>query len=208
MQKTKLTISHFLIGILLAALMVACGLLVHQNRRHEDALRQCSLEVYSGPGDRPFPPDVVPNTKEQTEMLSDEEVQREMMEMQNPGLKALVDASSEIAVVEVVNTKPRKAIEGARDTVELRVLRPIKGGLTAEQAIGVYYHLLWVDTDKRVLETPKFQKGSHYVIFLKASTIVDGEKRTVEYRLTDSWLSVQSANPELERVAAALAAKM
>ena len=141
-------------------------------------------------------------------MRSDEEVQREMMEMQNPGLKTLVGASSDIAVVEVVNTKPRKAIEGARDTVELRVLRTIKGGLTVEQAIEVYYRLLWADTDKRVLETPKFQKASHYAVFLKTSTLVDGEKRTVEYRLTAPWLSVQSANPELERVAAALAAKM
>jgi hypothetical protein len=127
-------------------------------------------------------------------------------ERQNPGLKALVDASSDIAVVEVVNTNPRKAIEGARDTVELLVLRPIKGGLIAEKTIGVYYHLLWVDTDKWVLETPKFEKGRHYVIFLKASTLVDGEKRTVEYNLTDQWLSVQSVHPELERDAA-LAAK-
>ena len=70
MQKTKFTIGHLLIGILLAALIVACELLVYQNWRYQarrkrclDNLRQLELRVFSEVGDMPFPTDVDQNAK-------------------------------------------------------------------------------------------------------------------------------------------------
>jgi len=51
-----------------------------------------------------------------------------------PGLKAVADASTDIVVAEVIDTKPRKAIEEARDTAQLKVIRSLKGpGLPSEQ---------------------------------------------------------------------------
>ncbi|HEV3083219.1 MAG TPA: hypothetical protein VGY66_25765, partial [Gemmataceae bacterium] len=80
----------------------------------------------------------------------------------NPGLKAVADASTDIVVAEVLDTKPRKAIEGARDTAQLKAIRALKGPLRTGDEVGVYYHLLWVDTEKWVLEKPKFEKGKRY----------------------------------------------
>jgi hypothetical protein len=45
----------------------------------------------------------------------------------NPGLKAVADSSTDIVVAEVLDTKPCKAIEGARDTAQLKVIRALKG---------------------------------------------------------------------------------
>jgi hypothetical protein len=45
-------------------------------------------------------------------------------------------------------------------------MRSLKGQLKPDEEIGVYYHLLWVDTEKWVLEKPKFEKGKRYTIFL------------------------------------------
>ena len=87
----------------------------------------------------------------------------------NPGLKAVADASTDIVVAEVLDTKPCKAIEGARDTAQLKVIRALKGPLRPGDEVGVYYHLLWVDTEKWVLEKPKFEKGKRYTVFLVKS---------------------------------------
>jgi hypothetical protein len=108
----------------------------------------------------------------------------------NPGLKAVADASTDIAVLEVLDSKPSKAIEGARDTAQFKVVRTLKGPLQPSDKIGVYYHLLWVDTEKWVLEKPKFEKGKRYTVFL-----VKGQ----EYSLTDQWLAVVPEHPALDR---------
>jgi len=108
----------------------------------------------------------------------------------NPGLKAVADASTDIVVAEVLDTKPRKAIEGARDTVQLKVIRALKGPLRKGDEVGVYYHLLWADTEKWVLEKPKFEKGKRYTVFLVKS---DG------YTLTDQWLAVLPEHPDLDK---------
>jgi hypothetical protein len=57
----------------------------------------------------------------------------------NPGLKAVADSSTDIVVAEVLDTKPRKAIEGARDSAQLKVLRALKGPLGPGDEVGVYY---------------------------------------------------------------------
>ena len=108
----------------------------------------------------------------------------------NPGLKAVADSSTDIAVVEVLDSKPRKAIEGARDTAQLKVVRTLKGPLQTGDEIGVYYHLLWVDPDKGVLEKPKFEKGKRYTVFLVKSR---------EYTLTDQWFAVLPEHPCLDK---------
>jgi hypothetical protein len=108
----------------------------------------------------------------------------------NPGLKAVADASTDIVVAEVLDTKPSKAIEGARDTARLKVVRALKGPLGPGDEVGVYYHLLWADTDKWVLEQPKFEKGKRYTVFVVKS---DG------YTLTDQWLAVLPEHPGLDR---------
>lgn len=102
------------------------------------------------------------------------------------GLKSIVDLSTDIVIADVLDTNPRTAIEGARDTVQLSVVRTLKGPLEPGQQIGVYYHLLWIDRKNWVLEKPKFNKGSRYTVFLR-----DG------YRLTDPWLAVLPDHPDL-----------
>jgi hypothetical protein len=108
----------------------------------------------------------------------------------NPGLKAVADSSTDIAVLEVVDSKPHKAIEGARDTAQFKVVRTLKGPLQPGDKIGVYYHLLWADTEKWVLEKPKFERGNRYTVFL-----VKGQ----EYTLTDQWLAVLPEHPDLDK---------
>ncbi len=108
----------------------------------------------------------------------------------NPGLKAVADASTDIVVAEVLDTNPRKAIEGARDTVRLKVIRTLKGPLEPGDKVGVYYHLLWVDTEKWVLEKPKFEKGKNCTVFLVNSN---------GYTLTDQWLAVLPEHPHLDK---------
>jgi hypothetical protein len=108
----------------------------------------------------------------------------------NPGLKAIADSSTDIVVAEVLDTQPRKAIEGARDTAQLKVIRALKGPLVPGDEVGVYYHLLWVDTEKWVLEKPKFEKGKRYTVFLVKS---DG------YTLTDQWLALLPEHPHLDQ---------
>jgi hypothetical protein len=108
----------------------------------------------------------------------------------NPGLKAVADSSTDIAVMEALDSKPSKAKEGARDTARLKVVRTLKGPLQPGDEIGVYYHLLWVDPEKGVLEKPKFEKGKRYTVFLVKSR---------EYTLTDQWLAVFPEHPGLDK---------
>jgi hypothetical protein len=108
----------------------------------------------------------------------------------NPGIKAVADSSTDIVVAEVLESTPSKAEEGARDTAQLKVTRTLKGPLQPGDKIGVYYHLLWVDTVKWTLEKPKVEKGKCYTVFLVKS---DG------YTLTDQWLAVLPEHPALDK---------
>jgi hypothetical protein len=116
-----------------------------------------------------------------------------------PGVDAIINGSSDIIIAKVTSTNPRKAIEGARDTVNIQVLRTLKGPLQTEDTIGVYYHLLWVDTTTWELEKPNFIKGEDYIIFLKSHTVQSGDTKSTEYELTDRWLSVQQNHPDLAK---------
>ncbi len=116
-----------------------------------------------------------------------------------PGVDALVDTSTDIIIAKVTSTSPSKAPEGARDTVGLQVLRALKGPLLKDDAIGVYYHLLWVDTKTWELEQPKFANGKQYIIFVKSHTVEAQGKKSKEYELTDRWLSVQQNHPDLAK---------
>jgi len=108
----------------------------------------------------------------------------------NPALTAVAHSSTDIVVAEVLNTQPRKAIEGARDTAQFKIIRTLKGPLQPGDEVGVYYHLLWVDTEKWILEQPKFEKGKRYTVSLVKS---DG------YTLTDQWLAVLPEHPHLDK---------
>lgn len=112
----------------------------------------------------------------------------------NPGLKSVANASTDIVVVELLDSQPIKAMEGARDTAKFKVIRALKGSLQSGDEIGVYYHLLWVDTKKWILEKPKFEKGKHYTVFL-----VNGGPSSRAYYLTDQWFAVLREHPELDR---------
>jgi hypothetical protein len=123
----------------------------------------------------------------------------------SPGIQTLASASTDIVIADVVETNPTKAVEGARDTVKLKVIRTLLGRPAAGDTIGVYYHLLWSDEKREILESPKFIKGKRYVIFLGShlSRRPDGER--IEYELTDRWLSVLPDHVDLvEEVAAAI----
>lgn len=113
----------------------------------------------------------------------------------NPALKSLVDESDEVFVAKVLKTSPRNAIEGARDTVVVEVEQCLKGNLKKEQKVGIYYHLLWIDTAKLILEDKKFETDKEYVLFT-TSAYSDHDKKT-KYELTDRWLSVQKPHPRL-----------
>jgi hypothetical protein len=118
----------------------------------------------------------------------------------NPGLKAMWAASTDIAVVEVLETQPRRSPGGARDTAQLKVHRVMKGTLEIDETIGLYYHLAWVDTQPLVLEDPKFHKGKRYVVFLKRWTIREnGIDLRVEFELADQWFGVLPEHPDLVR---------
>jgi hypothetical protein len=125
----------------------------------------------------------------------------------NPVLRAAVAASTDVVVVEVLETKPRKAIEGARDTVRLKVVRSLKGAMPAGTKFGVYYHLLWVDEQQMILEKPKFEQGKEYVVFLKSHLETREDERKVVYELADQWFAVFPRNEALERELARLIPK-
>jgi RNA polymerase sigma factor (sigma-70 family) len=147
-----------------------------------------------------------PTTKEKTEEKEKEKKPVEGSLPINPGIQALVAASTDVIIADVVDTNPNRAMEGARDTVKLKVVRTLLGRPTAGETIGVYYHLLWSDEkreDGGNLESPKFTKGKRYVIFLNSqlSGRPDGDR--IEYQLTDRWLSVLPDHVDLVKEVAA-----
>jgi hypothetical protein len=125
----------------------------------------------------------------------------------NPALRAAIAASTDVVVVEVLETKPRQAIEGARDTVQLKVVRSLKGAMSPGNKFGVYYHLLWVDAQQMILEKPKFEQGKEYVVFLKSHVQTSGDERKVVYELADQWFAVVPRNESLEKELARLIPK-
>jgi hypothetical protein len=111
------------------------------------------------------------------------------------GVLGLAAGSTDVIVADVVETAPRRAIEGARDTVKLNVVDVLMGRPIAGETLGLYYHLLWAGTQPMTLEPPKFEKGKRYVIFLRSHVLIGFGKRTVEYELADQWLAVLPADP-------------
>ena len=114
-----------------------------------------------------------------------------------PGIQALVASSTDIIIADVLETSPGKAIEGARDTVKLKVVRTLLGRPAAGDTLSVYYHLLWSDEKGQVLEPRKFEKGKRYVIFLRSPLSRGPEGEKVGYELTDQWLAVLPDNVSL-----------
>ena len=109
----------------------------------------------------------------------------------SPGIQALATASTDIIIADVVDTNPRKAMEGARDTVKLKVVKTLLGRPAPGETLGVYYHLVWTDEKAMILERVKFEKGQRYVVFLKSHVEDRGaEGKRVAYELTDPWLAV------------------
>src|SRR6516225_3584318 len=77
-----------------------------------------------------------------------EEKQKKKVEHKGPiraGIQDLVAASTDVLVADVEDTNPSKAMEGARDTVKLKVVRTLLGLSAPDDTISVYYHLLWTD---------------------------------------------------------------
>jgi hypothetical protein len=132
-----------------------------------------------------------------------------------PGVRALVEASTDVAVVEVKSTKPTKAIEGARDTAQLEVIQTLKGSLKKADLVPLYYHLLFKEHEKFTLEKPKFEKAKRYIVFLRGHLVTypegksyplgeeyqfgkftkDGSVYFKEFELTDQWLAVADDHP-------------
>jgi hypothetical protein len=106
-----------------------------------------------------------------------------------PGLRAMAQASTDIVVVEVLESKPRKAPGGARGTAKVKVLRTLKGPLKPDDEIGVYHGLFWEDLETHSLEKPKFEVGKRATVFLVNS---------MGYTLTDHWLAVLPEHRHLE----------
>jgi RNA polymerase sigma factor (sigma-70 family) len=135
----------------------------------------------------------VPTTKEKAEEKEKVKTPVKQSIPIGPAIQALVAASTDIIIADVEETNPRRAMEGARDTVKLKVIRSLLGRPTAGETLGVYYHLLWSDEKGEILESPKFTKGKRYVIFLNS------------HQLTDPWLSVLPDHVDLvKEVAAAI----
>jgi hypothetical protein len=79
------------------------------------------------------------------------------------GVLGLAAGSTDVVVADVLETNPRKAIEGARDTVRLKLVDVLMG-LVAGDTLDLYYHLLWKDQQSTTLEPPKFEKGKRYIV--------------------------------------------
>ncbi|VTR93453.1 unnamed protein product [Gemmata massiliana] len=106
-------------------------------------------------------------------------------------------------MAEVLETTPRRAIEGARDTARFKIVRSLAGRLAPGDTFAMYYHLLWIDEKNEVLEPPKFVKGQRYLLFLKSHQEDRGgnEGKRWVYELTDQWLSVQADHARLVKEA-------
>jgi hypothetical protein len=154
------------------------------------ALAAGTVFVFAAPTDRP-------TTGEPPMQPEGKEAKHEKSVPQSrpaaPGIQALAAASTDIVVVDVLETNPSKAVEGARDTVRLAVARTLLGRLAPDDTFGVYYHLLWMDEKSEVLEPAKFQKGNRYLLFLRSHLEDRGgaDGKRVVYELTDQWLAVQ-----------------
>lgn len=125
----------------------------------------------------------------------------------SPALTAMTDTATDILVVDVIKTDPREAIEGGRDTAELRIVETLKGGLPVHKTVPLYYHLHYrQDEDHK----PTFILKHRYIIFLKekleecnasdASTAMydpitrDGRTYYHQLDLADPWLGVSEYN--------------
>ncbi len=149
----------------------------------------------------------VPVAKEKVEEKEKEKTPVKQSIPISPGIQAIVAASTDIIIADVVETNPGRAMEGARDTVKLKVIRTLLGRPTAGETLGVYYHLLWSDEKGEILESPKFNKGKRYVIFLSSHLFRSQEGERMEYELTDRWLSVLPDHVDLvKEVAVAIRA--
>ena len=69
-------------------------------------------------------------------------------------------SSTTIFIADVIETSPTKAMEGARDTVKLKVVRTLLGRPAPGDVLGVYYHLLWSDEKMDVSNRRSSFKGS------------------------------------------------
>jgi hypothetical protein len=141
----------------------------------------------------------IPAAKEKAEEKVQEKKPVERPIPVSPAIQALVAASTDVIIADVVETNPSKAEEGARDTVKLKVVRTLLGRPAIGETLGLYYHLLWTDEKAEVLEAPKFTKGKRYVIFLSSHLSRRQEGDRIEYELTDQWLSVLPNNIHLEK---------
>lgn len=121
---------------------------------------------------------------------------------EDPGLNALVQASTDIVVAKIISSSPRKAIEGARDNAMVQVTRKLKGPLNQGDRISVYYHLLVSDAKTGELEPKKFEVGKEYIVFIKSYRLANAPSPISEVtirELTDQWLGVQRMQDQLEK---------
>lgn len=114
------------------------------------------------------------------------------------GIQGLAAGSTDIIVADVIEANPRPAIEGARDNAKLKVVQVLMGRPVVGETLDLYYHLLWIDEQSLKLEPPKFEQGKRYVIFLRSYIQSDPQRHgSVEYELSDQWLSVMHPRPDL-----------
>jgi hypothetical protein len=111
------------------------------------------------------------------------------------GVLGLAAGSTDVVVADVLETNPRKAIEGARDTTRLKVVDTLMGRPTLGETLDLYYHLLWTNERSTTLEPPKFEKGKRYIIFLRSHIASGPNYRKLEYELADQWLAVMPPDP-------------
>ncbi len=121
-------------------------------------------------------------------------------------IQHLAAVSTDIVVADVVKTQLRRAPEGGRDNVQLKVIQVLTGRPVSGETITVYYHLLWLDETTLTLEPRKFERGKRYVVFLRSyNLILSGGHKELHYELSDQWESVRPPRPkQLEEIAAAI----
>jgi hypothetical protein len=119
------------------------------------------------------------------------------------GIQGLASNSTDIIVADVLETHPRKALEGASDNLKLKVVRVMMGRPVPGDTLDLLYSLYWIDDKMGTLEPPKIEEGKRYVLFLNSHVLIDANQRqSIEYELSDQWLSVM---PERPRQAAEIA---
>ena len=162
------------------------------------ALTAGAVFTFAGSADPPAPPAPPPAE----ERAKEKPVERPVPV--GPGIQAMASASTDIIIADVLETNPSKAQEGARDTVQLKVVRTLLGRPALGDTLGVYYHLLWADEKGETLEPPKFEKGKRYVIFLRSHVENRREEgKRIAYELTDQWLAVRPDHVALVKEVAA-----